>query len=158
MGEDTVYEFGASGVLNKGFQGHIEYHFILPEKVERLHIEMGFDKRDFTGSTEELLALCAKAFKGHLPGKELPMPAEQITRLAGSLIKTEVNYSVFFEDEFLGTAWWDDMVKETVMDGKSAGRGFLPWQPQAGPLRIVLHALSVVNDETAYYLKLRGER
>ena len=40
------YEERVTGVLNRGFQGHIRYMLQLPENVRSIRVQLTFDKRE----------------------------------------------------------------------------------------------------------------
>lgn len=142
------------GVLNRGFQGHITYSFMLPEWAYGVEIRLVFDKREPLEAAESLQADCKKALaRNKIDPKALPGPVlEQVCHMP----KAEINFSVFRNEQCLGTAHRDAQLKEVCIFPDKASDGFVPGRIAGGVMRVVLHCFNIVNDGTRYSLTVKG--
>ncbi len=144
--------FLTSGYLSQDFQGHITYTVLLPSDIKTLKIDFTFDKREAEQSYEEISQRCMNAMKINADHVELK---EEELQFISKFPKSEINMSVFLDDQCLGTAHRNELNKNVVLSATKSSDGFMPCQPK-GILRIVLHALHVLNPETPYTLSVKG--
>lgn len=143
------------GLLPRAFQGHITYTLVLEEPMERLRIISTFDKHKIEPDRrEELAQACREEISRFVPLDQVP--PEKMDRLL-NIPKTEINLSVFFNEELVGSMHKDLPRKEVVLAPEDSTVGFLPFTPRPGVLKIVLHALNVLNDGTQYTLTVEGD-
>lgn len=147
--EKTLYR--VSGELPKGFQGHITYTTIFPPQCNAMKVKFVFDKREPV-QTQELAQQCRQAFEQNESEATL---SEPLLNQLCQMPKGEINLSVFSQDACLGTAHRNQLEKEFEISPSFASDGFSACKPQ-GIIKIVLHALHVVNDETHYTLEVKG--
>lgn len=138
-----LYE--ASRALCKGFQGHIAYTMVLPRQLAGLEICVTFDKRE-PEHEQTLRAACAAAVSQNEPGLEL---TEQQQGFLSRSLKSEINVSVFLNGQCIGSAHRNQLTKRIVLAPDAACEGFAACRPE-GVLRVVLHVLNVLNDDTNY--------
>lgn len=146
--------YKTSGQLSAGYQGHIAYSFFLPKSVEALDISFEFDKREPLKNLEELKKRGMRAVLCNMPDLEMDESMEQ--RFL-KMPKSEINVSVFHNGACLGSAHRNLLLKEIHISPEGSSEGFLLWRLQGGNLRIVLHVLNVLNDDTNYSLTVKGE-
>jgi hypothetical protein len=147
----SLYE--VSGSLPKGFQGHITYTTVLPIDLRELYVTFSFDKRSAAQDLEELYIGCRTSLAQNLPdGMELP---EKLVSMLQGMPKTEINFSLFLDNACIGSAHKNKKVKEILIAPDDSSDGFVNCRP-VGVLRIVLHVLNVLNDDTNYILNLKG--
>lgn len=146
--------YKTSGQLSAGYQGHIAYSFFLPKSVEALDISFEFDKREPLKNLEELKKQGMRAVLCNMPDLEMDESMEQ--RFL-KMPKSEINVSVFHNRACLGSAHRNLLLKEIHISPEGSSEGFLLWRLQGGNLRIVLHVLNVLNDDTNYSLTVKGE-
>lgn len=147
--EKELYQ--VSGQLAKGFQGHITYTTIFPPEYNKLMVKFCFDKREPV-QTEQLQQQCKSAFLQNNPAACVAQP---ILQQLCTMPKGEINVSVFSQDTCIGTAHRNALEKVFEISSCCATEGFSPCKPQ-GIIKIVLHVLSVVNDDTHYTLQVKG--
>lgn len=146
--------YTAAGKLSLGFQGHIAYSFLLPVNVKALDISFEFDKREPLEHLEEWKEQGVKAVLCNIPGLEMD---ESMERHFLNMPKSEINVSVFHNGFCLGSAHRNLLLKEIRISPEGSSEGFLPWKPEGGNIRIVLHVLNVLNNDTNYSLTVKGE-
>lgn len=146
--------YKTSGQLSAGYQGHIAYSFFLPQSVEALDISFEFDKREPLKNLEELKKQGIKAVRCNIP--DLVMDESMENRFL-KMPKSEINVSVFHNGACLGSAHRNLLLKEIHISSEGSSEGFLLRKLQGGDLKIVLHVLNVLNDDTNYCLTVRGE-
>lgn len=147
------YSSKVQGSLPSGFQGHIEYVLLLPKDVDKLHVIFTFEKREAMQNIEELHSDCLKVLKPLFNGKELN---EKEKNFFYSLPKSEINMSIFINSINIGSAHRDQLCKDVWISEQGSSLGFLPCNPNGGNLRIILHVLNVLNDDTPYTLAVKG--
>ena len=128
--------YRVSGQLPRGFQGHISYTTLLPGELRALRVVFTFDKREPQQEPDTLRAGCM-ALAEHL----CTMP------------KGEINVSLFLNGACVGSAHRNQLTKEMLLAPQGSSEGFVNCRP-TGVLRVVLHVLNVLNDETNYTLRL----
>ncbi|WP_143321840.1 DUF6669 family protein [Clostridium sp. HBUAS56010] len=152
MVEKELYK--TSGQLSAGYQGHISYLFFIPENMKSLDITFEFDKREPTGNLEEIEKKGIQALLQNIPDLEVTQSVkEQLLKMP----KSEINVSVFHNGACLGTAHRNLLLKEIHISPEYSSEGFLQWKTDEGNLRIVLHVLNVLNDNTNFSLVVKGE-
>ena len=122
--------YRVSGQLPRGFQGHISYTTLLPG---------------------ELRAGCMAAAAQNLP-EGTPVP-EALAEHLCTMPKGEINVSLFLNGACVGSAHRNQLTKEMLLAPQGSSEGFVNCRP-TGVLRVVLHVLNVLNDETNYTLRL----
>ena len=144
------------GLLPRAFHlGHITYTVVLEEPMERLRIVSTFDKHKIEPEhRDELAHACREAIHHYVPLDQVPPAA--MDRLL-NIPKTEINLSVFFNEELVGCMLKDLTRKEIVLSPEDSTVGFLPFTPRPGVLKIVLHVQNVLNDNTHYTLAVEGD-
>ena len=126
--------YRASGQLPRGFQGHISYTTLLPGELRALRVVFTFDKR-----------------AQNLP-EGTPVP-EALAEHLCTMPKGEINVSLFLNGACVGSAHRNQLTKEMLLAPQGSSEGFVNCRP-TGVLRVVLHVLNVLNDETNYTLRL----
>ena len=121
--------YRVSGQLPRGFQGHISYTTLLPGELRALRVMFTFDKREGT-----------------------PVP-EALAEHLCTMPKGEINVSLFLNGACVGSAHRNQLTKEMLLAPQGSSEGFVNCRP-TGVLRVVLHVLNVLNDETNYTLRL----
>ena len=124
--------YRASGQLPRGFQGHISYTTLLQEP-------------------DTLRAGCMAAAAQNLP-EGTPVP-EALAEHLCTMPKGEINVSLFLNGACVGSAHRNQLTKEMLLAPQGSSEGFVNCRP-TGVLRVVLHVLNVLNDETNYTLRL----
>lgn len=147
------YEKWVTGVLNRGFQGHIRYMLQLPENVRSIRVQLTFDKREPEWDPEQLRKECKEALLTNMPEE---MITEEVLDRFVKFPKGEINMSLAYHHAVLGTAHRNELVKEVWIGAEDASEGFLPTRFQGGLLEITLHCLNIVNDGTNYELIVEG--
>ena len=122
--------YRASGQLPRGFQGHISYTTLLPGTLR---------------------AGCMAAAAQNLP-EGTPVP-EALAEHLCTMPKGEINVSLFLNGACVGSAHRNQLTKEMLLAPQGSSEGFVNCRP-TGVLRVVLHVLNVLNDETNYTLRL----
>ena len=89
---------------------------------------------------------CAAAIRQNEPGLEL---TEQQQSFLSRSPKSEINVSVFLNGQCVGSAHRNQLTKRIVLAPDAACEGFVACRPE-GVLRVVLHVLNVLNDDTHY--------
>ena len=117
--------YRVSGQLPRGFQGHISYTTLLPG--------------------------CMAAAAQNLP-EGTPVP-EALAEHLCTMPKGEINVSLFLNGACVGSAHRNQLTKEMLLAPQGSSEGFVNCRP-TGVLRVVLHVLNVLNDETNYTLRL----
>lgn len=146
--------YRVTGQLPRGFQGHIAYTTLLPEDLRALRIVFTFDKREPQQDLEALRRGClaAAAENGVSVDGESSGPLAQ--RLC-AMPKGEINFSVFLNGACVGSAHRNQLEKRVILAADGSSEGFVCCRP-AGSVRVVLHVLNVLNDDTNYSLCLEG--
>lgn len=147
------YEERVTGVLNRGFQGHIRYMLQLPENVRSIRVQLTFDKREPEWDPEQLRRECKEALLTNMPEE---MITEEVLDRFVKFPKGEINMSLAYQHAVLGTAHRNELVKEVKICAAEASEGFLPTNFCGGLLEITLHCLNIVNDGTNYELIVEG--
>lgn len=147
------FQQSMSGTLNRGFQGHILYTFLIPEEVKTIRIAFRFNKREWEGNTESLRNRCREALLQNVPQQYVTDDA--VTAAMGH-VKGEINLSVRYNGREIGGMHRNLLLKEGVIGPDLASVGFLPTRFCGGILQLDLHCLHIVNDKTEYELKVCG--
>ena len=126
--------YRVSGQLPRGFQGHISYTTLLPGELRALRVMFTFDKREPQQEPDTLRAGCMAAAAQNLP-EGTPVPEALAEHLC------------------VGSAHRNQLTKEMLLAPQGSSEGFVNCRP-TGVLRVVLHVLNVLNDETNYTLRL----
>lgn len=146
--------YRVTGQLPRGFQGHIAYTTLLPEDLRALRIVFTFDKREPQQDLEALHRDCLAA----VVKNGVPVERESSGPLAQRLCampKGEINFSVFLNGACVGSAHRNQLEKRVILAADGSSEGFVSCRP-AGSVRVVLHVLNVLNDDTNYSLCLEG--
>ena len=143
--------YRASGQLPRGFQGHISYTTLLPGELRALRVVFTFDKREPQQEPDTLRAGCMAAAAQNLP-EGTPVP-EALAEHLCTMPKGEINVSLFLNGACVGSAHRNQLTKEMLLAPQGSSEGFVNCRP-TGVLRVVLHVLNVLNDETNYTLRL----
>ena len=146
--------YRVTGQLPRGFQGHIAYTTLLPEDLRALRIVFTFDKREPQQDLEALHRDCLAAAAKN----GVPVEGESSGPLAQWLCampKGEINFSVFLNGACVGSAHRNQLEKRVILAADGSSEGFVSYRP-AGSVRVVLHVLNVLNDDTNYSLCLEG--
>ena len=143
--------YRASGQLPRGFQGHISYTTLLPGELRALRVVFTFDKREPQQELDTLRAGCMAAAAQNLP-EGTPVP-EALAEHLCTMPKGEINVSLFLNGACVGSAHRNHWTKEMLLAPQGSSEGFVNCRP-TGVLRVVLHVLNVLNDETNYTLRL----
>ena len=125
--------YRVSGQLPRGFQGHISYTTLLPGELRALRVG------------------CMAAAAQNLP-EGTPVP-EALAEHLCTMPKGEINVSLFLNGACVGSAHRNQLTKEMLLAPQGSSEGFVNCRP-TGVLRVVLHVLNVLNDETNYTLRL----
>lgn len=142
--------YRVSGQLPRGFQGHISYTTLLRGSCAP-RVVFTFDKREPQQEPDTLRAGCMAA--------AAPEPARRYARAGGvggtSLHDAQgrINVSLFLNGACVGSAHRNQLTKEMLLAPQGSSEGFVNCRP-TGVLRVVLHVLNVLNDETNYTLRL----
>ena len=143
--------YRVSGQLPRGFQGHISYTTLLPGELRALRVVFTFDKREPQQEPDTLRAGCMAAAAQNLP-EGTPVP-EALAEHLCTMPKGEINVSLFLNGACVGSAHRNQLTKEMLLAPQGSSEGFVNCRP-TGVLRVVLHVLNVLNDETNYTLRL----
>ena len=143
--------YRASGQLPRGFQGHISYTTLLPGELRALRVVFTFDKREPQQEPDTLRAGCMAAAAQNLP-EGTPVP-EALAEHLCTMPKGEINVSLFLNGAWVSSAHSNQLTKEMLLAPQGSSEGFVNCRP-TGVLRVVLHVLNVLNDETNYTLRL----
>ena len=81
-----------------------------------------------------------------------PVP-EALAEHLCTMPKGEINVSLFLNGACVGSAHRNQLTKEMLLAPQGSSEGFVNCRP-TGVLRVVLHVLNVLNDETNYTLRL----
>ena len=131
--------YRVSGQLPRGFQGHISYTTLLPGELRALRVMFTFDKREPQQEPDTLRAGCMAAAAQNLP-EGTPVPEALAEHLCTM-------------PKGVGSAHRNQLTKEMLLAPQGSSEGFVNCRP-TGVLRVVLHVLNVLNDETNYTLRL----
>lgn len=146
--------YRVTGQLPRGFQGHIAYTTLLPEDLRALRIVFAFDKREPQQDLETLHRDClAAAAKNGVSAEE--EPSGPLAQRLCAMPKGEINFSVFLNGACVGSAHRNQLEKQVMLAADGSSEGFVCCRP-AGSVRVVLHVLNVLNDDTNYSLCLEG--
>ena len=94
---------------------------------------------------------CMAAAAQNLP-EGTPVP-EALAEHLCTMPKGEINVSLFLNGACVGSAHRNQLTKEMLLAPQGSSEGFVNCRP-TGVLRVVLHVLNVLNDETNYTLRL----
>lgn len=137
-----------SGVLNHNYIGAVVYTTVIEEDFDELKIEFSFDKHKLEEKSADLETALINSYKENLA--EVP-GEEKLNQLIGDM-KTEINLSLYMNDEFIGSAHRDEAVKKIYISKTAASPGFLTYSGKRGTLKIILNVISIINDQTPYQL------
>lgn len=142
------------GTLNRGFQGHIAYIFSLPESVKKMRVTVAFDKRE----PEQRDAAYFEAVRAAAAanGIDFASLSEEEQAHFYDAPKGEINFSIIFNGQYLGSAHRNMLEKEAVISPCEASKGFEKAVFHGGVLKVILHCLNIVNDGTPYTVTIEG--
>lgn len=144
--------YSISGVLNKGFRGHISFTSVLPDELDYLHIVFTFDKRDPDLEDVEMKQACLAAAQENNPEGLILAPMGEFL---AKMPKSEMNCSVFIDDVCVGSAHRNVLTKEIMISTEKSSEGFIPYRPK-GVIRVVIHVQNVLHNGTNYTLQVLG--
>lgn len=139
------------GMLNQGFQGHIEYQILLPKETKGVKILFEFDQREVADQFEAWNQKCVRALEENIVGEENTF--ESGTQIPYyTKLKSEINLSVYCQGVCLGCFHKDKTCKRIEISDENATEGFQPCVFAGGVMTISLHVYSILNEQTKYQL------
>ena len=147
------YEVDFFGRVNKGFQGHISYNFVIPKEINHILVSFSFNKRNAEQDIEALHQHCRSTLAQQMPNATF---TEEELQFFYRMPKSEINVSVFHNGKCLGSCHKDLLKKEISISALEASEGFYPYVFHGGVIEIILHVQNVLNDETDYTLTMKG--
>ena len=142
---------GCPGSCHGAFRGTSLTQRFCRGELRALRVMFTFDKREPQQEPDTLRAGCMAAAAQNLP-EGTPVPEALVEHLC-TMPKGEINVSLFLNGACVGSAHRNQLTKEMLLAPQGSSEGFVNCRP-TGVLRVVLHVLNVLNDETNYTLRL----
>lgn len=146
--------FKTSGILNRGFTGHISYTINLKQHCESLNIGLSFDKQRLEEVSEAMISEVAEAFQHRFGLIDL---SRDELELAVRSMKTEIQLAAFLNGKFIGGIHKQASVRNLYISALEATEGAIPTKNIAGSLRIDLIVFNVLQDNTIYSLEVTAQ-
>ena len=148
--------YKVEGILNQGFMGHIMYIVNLEHPYKKLSVSLEYDPRlhKCIQNPEALREACKDAVREYVPLEKLSVA--MVERLSNAP-KTEINLSIFLCGDYLGGIFREEPAKKITFSPDYILDGANPYAPMPGPFKIILHVVSILNDNTNYKLTVEGE-
>ena len=142
--------------IKKDFQGNYAYDQTIPNNLKTLRITLKTNKafiqdtKKYMEEYQNQLLPILTAYLEHKPSDE------EYERYVKNM-KTEIQLSVFTNDQFLGNVHKPGLIKEITLSKNNRSQGCLPIKEIPNQIKIIVNVFQVVEENTFFDLFIEGE-